>query len=64
MSYLGLNMNGGIHHCYPFYENMISCAKTQLIPGKMCIREAEDYLECYQKKKQVRFLFKSNIYKI
>ena len=51
MSYTGLNTQGGIHHCYTFYERMIHCAKEETLPTKMCIPFVEDYLECTNKKK-------------
>ena len=55
MSYKGLNSAGGIHHCYTFYERMVSCAKEETLPTKMCLHKVEDYLECINKKKQVFF---------
>ena len=51
MSYTGLNSAGGIHHCYTFYERMVSCAKEETLPTKMCLHKVEDYLECINKKK-------------
>ena len=36
MSYSGFNNNGGIHHCYTFYERMIMCTKSESLPLKMC----------------------------
>ena len=57
MSYTGLNINGGVTLCYPFYERMISCTRRESLPVKMCALEAEDYLECVNRKKQVKKYF-------
>lgn len=46
MSYTGLNAQGGIHHCYTFYERTVTCAKEETLPNKMCAPYLEDYLEC------------------
>ena len=54
MSYIGLNGAGGIHHCYTFYERMTTCAKEETLPNKMCLDKVEDYLECTNRKKQVK----------
>ena len=53
MSYTGLNINGGVTLCYPFYERMVSCTRRESLPVKMCALEAEDYLECVNRKMQV-----------
>lgn len=55
MSYTGINVNGGVTYCYPFYERLITCAKTEALPVKMCVPYGEDFYECLNRKKQVLF---------
>jgi hypothetical protein len=53
MSFTGYGMQGGLNACYPFYERLVSCAKRESLPVKMCVLEGEDYLECIGRRKQV-----------
>ena len=39
--------------CYPFYQRMITCLRGEILPQKMCSFEAEDFLECIHRDKQV-----------
>jgi hypothetical protein len=56
MSFTGFGITGGVHACYPFYERLVSCAKRESLPIKMCALEGEDYLECIGRRKQVKIL--------
>ena len=44
--YSGLNINGGIHHCFTFNERLMTCLRKELMPLKMCGVEGLDFLEC------------------
>ena len=56
MSYTGFNTQGGICPCYAFYERLITCAKNENSPNKMCAPFGEDFFECLHKKKQVKLI--------
>eukprot|EP01016_Furgasonia_blochmanni_P000430 TRINITY_DN1008_c0_g1_i2.p2 TRINITY_DN1008_c0_g1~~TRINITY_DN1008_c0_g1_i2.p2 ORF type:complete len:176 (+),score=30.23 TRINITY_DN1008_c0_g1_i2:66-593(+) len=58
MSYTGFNIQGGIQQCYPFHERVISCIKRETLPVKACTVQAEDFLECLQKRKQYALNYK------
>ncbi len=58
MSFTGLTIQGGIHPCYPFHQRFRACMAEELVPGKMCQSQVEDYLECFQKNKQYALNYK------
>ena len=51
MSYSAFDLSGGISHCHPFYERLLTCLKREALPLKMCNEEREDLMECYTRKK-------------
>ena len=40
-----MGVNLGPQPCYPFYQRMVTCAKTEEV-ARMCMTEAEDFKEC------------------
>ena len=53
MSFTGFTTQGGVHACFPFYERLISCFRSETLPVKMCALQSEDYLECVTRRKEV-----------
>ena len=41
-----ISVNFGPHPCYPLYQRLITCTKTEVLSDRMCRAEYLDWEEC------------------
>eukprot|EP00357_Protocruzia_adherens_P005160 CAMPEP_0115037686 /NCGR_PEP_ID=MMETSP0216-20121206/42958_1 /TAXON_ID=223996 /ORGANISM="Protocruzia adherens, Strain Boccale" /LENGTH=102 /DNA_ID=CAMNT_0002417937 /DNA_START=30 /DNA_END=338 /DNA_ORIENTATION=+ len=58
MSHPGLNVNGGTHPCFPFFQRVSACVKREEMYTRMCYDEVADFWECRNKDKQRALQYK------
>lgn len=51
--YTGVSINGGVHRCFPYYQEAMKCIDTHIYAKFECRDQTEDYLECVAKSKYV-----------